>query len=303
MAAERVAFIGLGIMGGPMAGHLLAAGHPLTVHTRTRGRAEILLRAGATWADSPADAAKEVDVVFTCVPDTPDVEAVVLDERGVVSAARPGQIVVDHSTISPSATREMAKALEARGATLLDAPVSGGDVGAKNATLSIMVGGDERAFERVKPLLQRMGKTITHCGPSGAGQLTKLVNQILVSVTNLATCEALVFAKNNGLDLNKTIAAVGGGAAGSWQLNNLGPRMVAGDFAPGFMIDLQQKDLRLVHETAREAGLDLAALTLVHHLFVQAQQAGRGREGTQALYAVVEQVATKKTSDSGNRPT
>jgi 3-hydroxyisobutyrate dehydrogenase len=287
----RVAFIGLGIMGAPMAGHLLVAGHSLAVNTRTREKAGPLLDRGASWATSPADAARAADVVFICVPDTPDVEAVVLGENGVLSAAREGMIVVDHSTISPSATRQMNDALRARGAALLDAPVSGGDVGAKNATLSIMVGGDEKAFAQVRPLLEKMGKTITWCGPSGAGQLTKLVNQILVSLTNLAVCEALTFAQAAGLDASKTLAAVGGGAAGSWQLSNLGPRMLAGDFAPGFMIKLQQKDLRLATKAASEAGLDLAGLALVHELFGKAMQEGRGNEGTQALFKVVKETS------------
>jgi 3-hydroxyisobutyrate dehydrogenase len=291
---QRVAFIGTGIMGAPMAGHLLAAGFPLSVHSRTRSKADDLLRRGATWADSPADAARSADGVFVNVPDTPDVEAVLLGDRGVLSVARAGQVVIDHSTISPSATRRMAAALNERGATLLDAPVSGGDVGAKNATLSIMVGGDEVAFTRVRPLLERLGKTITYCGPSGSGQLTKLVNQVLVSVTNLAVCEALVLARKGGLDPQKTVAALAGGAAGSWQLSNLGPRMLAGDFAPGFMIDLQVKDLRLVLEAAHELNLDPAAVDLVKRLFEMAQKQGRGREGTQALFSIVEQVESKR---------
>src|SRR5688500_16637815 len=285
------AFIGLGIMGLPMAGHLLDAGAPLTVHTRTREKARALLDRGAKWANSPRDAAESCDVVLTCLPDTPDVERVVLGEDGVLSGARRGHIVVDHSTISPAATRRMNDALGQRGATLLDAPVSGGDVGARNATLSIMVGGDVNMFRVVLPLLGHMGKTITYCGASGAGQLTKLVNQILVSVTNLAVSEALVFARNNGLDAEKTVAALSGGAAGSWQLANLGPRMLKGDFAPGFTIDLQQKDLRLVIEAAAKARTALPALALVHQLFTSAQAAGRGGEGTQALFTVVEKLS------------
>ena len=287
--SHRLAFIGLGIMGGPMAGHLLAAGHSLVVHTRTKSRAQPLLDRGAKWADNPAAAAKEADFVFVCVSDTPDVEAVILKENGVLASARPGMIVIDHSTISPAATRKMAEALATKGAAMLDAPVSGGDTGAKNATLSVMVGGDESAFERTKPLFAHMGKTITWCGPSGSGQLTKLVNQILVSVTNLAVCEALTFARANGLDEQKTLAAVSGGAAGSWQLTNLGPKMIAGDFRPGFMINLQSKDLRLAMAAAKEAGLDLQALPLVHRLFQQAIDDGRGQEGTQALFAIVNQ--------------
>ena len=291
--AQHLAFIGLGIMGAPMAGHLLAAGHSLTVHTRTKAKASDLLARGARWADSPADAARDVDFVFVCVPDTPDVQGVLTGAGGVAAVAREGLVVVDHSTISPKATREMAQALAAKGTRLLDAPVSGGDIGAKNATLSIMVGGDEDAFTRAKPLLAHMGKTITYCGPSGAGQLTKLVNQILVSVTNLAVCEALTFAQANGLDGQRTLAAVGGGAAGSWQLSNLGPKMLATDFRPGFMIKLQQKDLRLALEAAREAGLDLPALALVHRLFDQALKEGRGDQGTQALFPIVQEASSR----------
>jgi 3-hydroxyisobutyrate dehydrogenase len=288
---QRLAFIGLGIMGGPMAGHLLAAGHPLVVNTRTQTRADGLLARGATWAPFPADAADDADVIFLCLPDTPDVEAVLLGDHGVIHGAKRGAIVVDHSTISPAATRDMAANLAARDVILLDAPISGGDVGAKNATLSIMVGGDAQGFATVEPLLRLMGKTITHCGDSGTGQLTKLVNQILVTVTNLATCEALTFAKKNGLDLAKTIAALAGGAAGSWQWANLGPRMIKDDFAPGFTIDLQQKDLRLVLEAARDSGSPVLAASLVHQLFTSAQAAGSGTEGTQALFKVMQRMA------------
>ena len=270
-----------------MAGHLLTADCSLSVHTRTRPTADALLSAGAVWADSPAAASAAADVVFVCVTDTPDVQAVLLGPGGVVDSARPGLIVVDHSTISPVVTREMAATLAERGVTLLDAPVSGGDVGARNATLSIMVGGPTEAFDRVLPLLQRMGKTVTHCGPSGAGQLTKLVNQVLVSVTNLAVCEAMTLATAGGLDAARTIAAVAGGAAGSWQLSNLGPRMVAGDFAPGFMVDLQAKDLRLVREAATDAGVSLATVDRVAELFDLLRRDGRGRDGTQALYDAV----------------
>jgi 3-hydroxyisobutyrate dehydrogenase len=209
----------------------------------------------------------------------------------VSESIRSGAVVVDHSTISPSATKDFAARLSQKGVSLIDAPVSGGDVGARNATLAIMAGGDEKAFDRVLPLLKVMGKTITHCGPGGSGQLTKLVNQILVSVTNLAVCEALSFAKTNCLDLAKTIQATTGGAAGSWQLQNLGPKMAAGDFAPGFMIDLQQKDLRLVLEAARLSHQPLPATSLVHQLFTAAQAAGRGKEGTQALFTVLRSLA------------
>ena len=284
----------MGIMGEPMAGHLLAAGHALVLYTRTKKKAESLLKRGATWATSPAEAATAADIVFICVTDTPDVEAIVLGDHGLIHAARAGLVIVDHSTISPSATRRFAEALALKGTHFLDAPVSGGDIGARNATLSIMVGGDEAAYQHALPLLGLMGKTITHCGPSGNGQLTKLVNQVLVSVTNLAVCEALTFALKNGLDAHKTMQSVGGGAAGSWQLANLGPKMIAGDFAPGFMIDLQQKDLRLVMETAGESKTSLPGASLVHELLAAAQAEGRGREGTQALFAVMNRLTKSK---------
>jgi 3-hydroxyisobutyrate dehydrogenase len=288
-AKESVAFIGLGIMGLPMAGHLLNAGYDLTVHNRTKSKAEALLARGAHWADTPAAAAEHATVTFICLPDTPDVERVVLGENGVQSGAKPGSLVIDHSTISPKATREFAKALATKSVAFLDAPISGGDIGAKNATLSIMVGGEEQHFDRVRPLLAHLGKTLTYCGPSGTGQLTKLVNQILVSITNLAVSEALTFATKCGLDPQKTLAAVSGGAAGSWQLSNLGPKMIAGDFKPGFTIKLQHKDLRLALEAAEDCGLDLSALNLVQSLFGDALKESRGEEGTQALYAVVRQ--------------
>jgi 3-hydroxyisobutyrate dehydrogenase-like beta-hydroxyacid dehydrogenase len=282
----KLAFIGLGIMGLPMAGHLLEAGHELQVFTRTRAKAVPLLKRGARWCESAAGTAKEAEVIFLCLPDTADVQGVVNE---ILPAVRRGQIVVDHSTISPAATREMGKALAAKGASLVDAPISGGDVGARNATLSIMVGGSAEAFAAVEPYLKLMGKTITHCGPAGAGQLTKLTNQILVTVTNLAMCEALAFAMRNGLDGAKTLAAISGGAASSWQLSNLGPRILAGDFAPGFMVDLQVKDLRLVEEAAAEAKMNLRAVQLVHSLFVEVQKMGQGKAGTQALYKAVRQ--------------
>jgi 3-hydroxyisobutyrate dehydrogenase len=271
-----------------MAGHLLAAGNSLLVNSRTRSRSEELLSRGARWASTPKEAAAAADFVFVCVNDTPDVEKVILGADGIIASARPGLIVIDHSTISPSATRKMAEALKARGASLLDAPVSGGDVGAKNGMLSIMVGGEEAAFAKTQPLLALMGKTIVHCGPSGYGQLTKLVNQILVSVTLTGVAEAMAFAKKNGLDLAKTISVVSGGAAKSWQLETLGPKMVAHDFRPGFMIDLMQKDLRLVMQSAAESNCPLATSAIVHQLFGSAQAHGHGRDGTQAIFAVME---------------
>jgi 3-hydroxyisobutyrate dehydrogenase len=279
-------------MGQPMALNLLKGGYKLRVHTRTKSRASSVLKQGAEWTGSPAEAASGADIIFTCVTDTPDVETVLLGTNSVIESAKTGMVIVDHSTISPSVTQRVAGELARRGVKLIDAPISGGDVGARNGTLSIMCGGEKAAFDRVEPILRCMGKTITYCGPSGSGQLTKLVNQILVSVTNMAVSEALLFAKQNKLDLEKTIGAVGGGAAGSWQLENLGPKMVAGDFRPGFTIDLQQKDLRLVLEAAAQANVSLPAASLVHQLFTAAQAAGHGKRGTQALFSVFEKLAS-----------
>lgn len=283
-----LAFIGTGIMGAPMAGHLLEAGHPLVVHNRTRSKADLLIARGARWAESPQEAARGAEVIFVSVPDTPDVQKVVLGEGGLIGALHEGQVIVDHSTISPAATRRIEEQVRSKGAFFLDAPVSGGDVGAKNATLSIMVGGDAGAFEKVKPLLSLLGKTIVHCGESGTGQLTKLANQALVAGTLLAVAEAIAFAQKNGLDLQKSLALLGGGAGASWQLSNLGPKVAAGDFSPGFMIELMNKDLRLLAEAARECGVELPGSELAQRLFAEAQAAGLGRQGTQAIYQVLQ---------------
>jgi len=280
---ESIGFIGLGIMGQPMCLNLRKAGFPLTVYNRTRQRMEPVLVAGATPADSPAQVAERSTIVITMVTDTADVEQVLFGDQGAVPGLKPGSVVIDMSTISPSATRRMAEKIKAHGSDMLDAPVSGGDVGAKAGTLAIMAGGDETVLERCRPVLAAMGKTITHVGGHGMGQTVKLCNQILVSVTNLAVCEAVSLAQQAGVDPMTMIEAVKNGAAGSWQLSNLGPRMVAEDFAPGFMVDLQQKDLRLALQSAFELHLPLPALSLVHQLFSACQARGEGREGTQAL--------------------
>lgn len=284
----HLGFIGMGIMGLPMSLNLLRkAGYPVTVHSRTLSKAQAILAHGATWAGSPAEVAGQAEVIFICVTDTSDVQEVLFGQNGLVRTARRSTIVVDHSTISPSATRQFAKTLQSLGIDLIDAPVSGGDVGARNATLSIMCGGNRQAFDRVEPLLKQMGKTITYTGPSGNGQLTKLVNQILVLETLLAVSEAMLFAERSGLDLPTTLQAVGAGAGQSWQLQILGPKMMQGDFAPGFMIDLAAKDLRLILEFARENKIELPGIRLVQQLYQQLQQKGLGREGTQALFKAV----------------
>jgi len=287
---ERIGFIGLGIMGRGMTRNLLKAGHAVTVWNRNAARMDEFIAAGAKSASSPSDLASRCDVILICVSDTPDVEQVLFGENGVSAGVKPGAIVVDHSTISPRKTAEMAKRLNAQGAAYLDAPVSGGSEGAKNGTLSIMVGGESVDVERVLPILQAYGKTITHVGAQGAGQTVKLVNQILVVVNQLAASEALLFAQAGGLDLAKTIEAVKGGAAGSWMLANRGPQMIARDFRPGFTIDLQQKDLRLVLESADEMGVPLLATSLVFQLYRTLQAQGLGGDGNHAMVKALEQM-------------
>lgn len=291
MSKPNVGFIGLGIMGAPMAGHILNAGYPLTVYNRTHSKTADIAARGAQVGDSPADVAAKSEIIITMVSDSPDVERVVAGPKGVLEGTQSGSIVIDMSTISPEVERKLDQKLRAKGSTLMDAPVSGGDVGARNATLAIMVGGDAAAVERVKPVLETMGKTITHCGPVGSGQLTKLCNQILVSLNLLGVSEAITFARKNGLDPQVMIEAIKGGAAGSWQLANLGPRIVSRDFAPGFMIDLVQKDLRIILETAASVQTALPATSLVHQLFRSAQAYGSGREGTQAMAKVLERLS------------
>jgi 3-hydroxyisobutyrate dehydrogenase len=291
MIKERIGFIGTGIMGKPMALNLLKAGCSLTVHSRTKSKAEAVLTAGALWADSPAQLAGQSDIVITCVTDTPDVRKVLLGENGVIEAARPGLICVDMSTISPSATREMGQKLSEAGATLLDAPVSGGEIGAIEAKLSIMIGGPAETVEKVRPVLEILGKAVTHCGPLGCGQMTKLANQVMVIHTIMSIAEGLAFAEKAGLNLETTLKVTSAGAASSHSLKALGPKILASDFKPAFMVDLQQKDLRLVLECAEQMKLPLPGTALVHQLFTALQTQGRGRDGTQALIDVIRGLA------------
>ncbi len=286
----QIGFIGLGIMGRGMTHNLLKAGYKVTVWNRTASRMDEFAAAGAQTASSPADLAAQCDVILVCVSDTPDVEQVLFGENSVSAGVKRGALVVDHSTISPQKTVEMAKRLNAQGAAYLDAPVSGGSEGAKNGTLSIMVGGEAADFERALPILQAYGKTITHVGAQGAGQMAKLVNQILVVVNQLAASEALLFAQAGGLDLAKTIDAVKGGAAGSWMLANRGPQMIVRDFRPGFTIDLQQKDLRLVLEAADQMGVPLIATSMVFQMYRALQAQGLGGEGNHAMVKALEKL-------------
>jgi 3-hydroxyisobutyrate dehydrogenase len=284
----RVGWIGTGVMGASMCGHLLDAGYAVTVTTRTPAKADKLVARGAVWADSPAAVASVSDIVFTMLGYPSEVETVVLGSGGVLGALAPGSIVVDMTTSRPALAAEIASRASEEDIQALDAPVSGGDVGARNGTLSIMVGGDASTFDAVRPCLDAMGTTIVHQGGAGAGQRAKLVNQILVAGNLVAVCEALVYASRAGLDIPTVLESVSSGAAGSWALSNLAPRIVAGDFAPGFFVDHFVKDLTIVLEETARLGVTLPGITLAHELAGALQAQGHGRDGTQALILALE---------------
>jgi 3-hydroxyisobutyrate dehydrogenase len=289
---ERIGFIGLGIMGRPMVKNLLKAGFAVTGWNRSRPGIDDVVAAGAKEGKSPADVAANSDIVITIVSDTPDVRQVVFGENGAAAGLGKGKLLVDMSTISPSETQAMAKELAAKtGAGWVDAPVSGGDVGAIKGTLSIMVGAAQADFDRCKPAFEAMGKNIVHMGPVGAGQSTKMVNQILVAVNMLATCEALMLGAKSGLDLKKLIQAIGAGAAGSWTLSTLGPQMAERNFNPGFMIKLMQKDLRLVLGAADSGHVPLPGTALAYQMFAGAQADGADNLGTKAMLLAYEKLA------------
>ena len=290
---ERVGFVGLGIMGAPMARNALRAGFPVTVTNRTLERAKPLGEAGATIARTPREVAERSDIVVTMVTNTPDVEAVIFGPEGVAAGAHDGLLAIDMSTVSPVATREFATRAAANRPPFrtLDAPVSGGEVGAIEARLAIMVGGEESDLKRAMPLFEALGKTIVHIGDHGAGQACKLANQIAVAINNLGVSEALVFAKAQGIDLERTRQVIAGGAGSSWAMQNYAPKMLAGDFRPGFMVDLQQKDLRLVLDNAYSDHVSLPGTSLVHALYTALQQDGGGREGNHALLRVIERLS------------
>ncbi|KAB8144657.1 NAD(P)-dependent oxidoreductase [Chloroflexia bacterium SDU3-3] len=289
--AERIGFIGLGIMGQGMARNLLRAGFELTVWNRTASRADELVAEGAQLAASPAELAAQSDIIISCVSDVPDVEQVLLGDQGAIHGAQPGALVIDMSTISPQATRSIGAKLAEQGVKLLDAPVSGGSEGAARGTLSIMVGGDTADVERARPVFEAMGKAITHIGGLGDGQTAKLCNQILVVGTTLAVSEAFLFAQANGIDLHKMLAAVEHGAAGSWTLSNRGPQMLARDWRPGFTIDLQQKDLKLVLKAADEVGVPVMFTAMISNMYRSLQARGLGLEGNHALIKALEALA------------
>ncbi len=288
----RLGFIGLGIMGKGMAANLVDAGYGVTVWNRTPGKAEGL---DVTVADSPEDVGSESDIVFVIVSDTPDVGEVVFGDRGVIHGMSDGAVLVDHSTISPVTTKEFASRAGELGIDWVDAPVSGGSEGAEKGTLAVMAGGSTEAMERVTPFMEAYSSSIVHVGEDpGSGQMVKAVNQVLVVINQLAASEALMLADAAGLDLQKTLAAVEGGAAGSWMLSNRGPQMIERDWRPGFTIDLQQKDLRLVLEAADEVGAAVPGVALVYQLYRSLQERGLGSEGNHALVKALENLTGKE---------
>jgi 3-hydroxyisobutyrate dehydrogenase len=287
----RVGWVGLGVMGTSMCGHILDAGYPVTVYTRTRASAESLLRRGAVWADTPADVARASDVTFAIVGFPADVREVFLGDHGALSAAAANSVLVDMTTSEPQLAVEIADAAAAKGLAALDAPVSGGDAGARNATLSIMVGGDPATVARVRPLFEVLGKNIVHQGAAGAGQHAKMVNQILIATTMVGLCEALLYAYRAGLDLETVLDSVSSGAAGSWSLTNYAPRILAGDLEPGFVVDHFIKDMGIALSEARRMRLSVPGLALAEQLYVALSAQGYGRKGTQALVLALAQLS------------
>lgn len=282
--ATTVAFIGTGVMGSPMAGHLMDAGARLVVYNRTRARAEALLERGAVWAASAGEAAAQTDVTITMVGYPADVEEVYLPSGGVIDQAREGAVLVDMTSSSPSLAQRISKAAAARGLSALDAPVSGGDVGARNATLTIMAGGSEVAFGAVEPLLRVMGSNVIRQGGPGAGQHTKLANQVAIAGSMLATVESLAYARAAGLDPRRVLDSIGAGSAASWSLANLAPRILDNNFAPGFFVKHFIKDMRLALESAEDLGIDLPGLACAKRLYDLLAAEGGAELGTQALW-------------------
>jgi 3-hydroxyisobutyrate dehydrogenase len=285
-----IGWIGTGVMGASMAGHLLKAGHRVRVHTRTRAKAEPLLAGGAAWSGSPIAAAEGADAVISMVGYPNDVREVYLGAQGVLKARATPKLVIDMTTSRPSLAVEIEAAATMAGVMALDAPVSGGDVGARNAALSIMVGGEASAVEMAMPIFRLLGKTIVHQGGAGSGQHTKMVNQILIASTMIGVCEGLLYSAKAGLDAMKVIESVGSGAAGSWSINTLGPRIVKGDFNPGFFVEHFLKDLGIALEEAERMGLTLPGLGLAKKLYEETRTQGHGRLGTQSLYLAMQRL-------------
>jgi len=294
----KVGYIGLGLMGKSIARNIMKAGYPLTVHNRSQAAVEELVAAGATRADSPAAVASQVDIVFTNLPDSPDVEKVVLGENGIRAGAHAGLIFVDNSTIRPATARRLAAELDKAGVAALDAPVSGGDIGARNATLTIMVGGPAEALETVLPVFNVMGKTVTHVGEAGAGQIAKAANQIMVAAQMVAMGELLIFAQKAGADPQKVVQAIKAGAAQCWTLDVKPERLFSGNRQPGFKASMQAKDLNIVMETAREYGIPLPSAAVDTQLYNAMLQAGDGGLDNSAILSVIETLANMKLQEN-----
>ena len=287
----RIGWIGAGVMGSSMCGHLLRAGYRVTLHSRTKAKATPLLDLGATWAENPRGVANDSDLLFTMVGFPQDVRTVYLDETGILVGAQPGMVLVDMTTTDPALSRAIAERAMAKGLSAVDAPVSGGDVGARNAALSIMVGGDRDAVQTVMPLFELMGKKIVHQGEPGSGQQAKLCNQIVIAGTMIGVCESLLYGYKAGLDLNRMLDSIRGGAAACWTLDHLAPRILQRNFDPGFFVEHFIKDMGIALEESKRMGLLLPGLTLVHHLYQTVQTLGHGRSGTHALMLALEELA------------
>lgn len=292
----RVGWIGTGVMGASMAGHIRAAGYELTVYNRTRAKAEPLLARGAVWADTPREVARRSDVVITMVGFPAELRQVVLGEDGVLHGVTAGKAFVDMGTGEPALARELYDTFKARGVASVDAPVSGGDIGARDAALSIMIGGDREAVEALMPLFRCMGRLIVHHGPAGAGQHAKMCNQVLIASSMISVCECLLYGYKAGLDLRKVIESVGSGAAGSWAINHLGPRILDRDFNPGFFVEHFLKDMGIALAEAGRMGIALPGLALAEQLYRSVRALGHGRSGTQALMLALERMSNVEMS-------
>jgi 3-hydroxyisobutyrate dehydrogenase len=290
-AATKIGWVGAGVMGSSMCGHLLTAGYHVTLHSRTRSKAQSLIDRGAQWAENPHAVTAQSDVLFTMVGFPQDVRQVYFGETGILAGAKPGTVLIDMTTTDPALSREIAERATAKGRFSIDAPVSGGDVGARNATLSIMVGGDRKAIQAVMPLFERLGKKIVHQGGPGTGQQAKLCNQIVIAGTMVGICESLLYGYKAGLDLNRMLDSIRGGAAACWTLDNLAPRILQRDFEPGFFVEHFIKDMGLALEESKRMGLTLPGLTLVHQLYQTVHTLGHGRSGTHALILALEDLS------------
>lgn len=300
---SRIGWIGTGVMGAAMCGHLLQAGYPVTLSSRTKAKANPLLARGAIWAETPRAVAEGSTIIITMVGFPRDVREVYFGPEGILTGARPGSILIDMTTTEPALSREIAAAATAKGLEALDAPVSGGDVGARNATLSIMVGGRGATVEHVRPLLAHLGRTILYQGESGAGQHTKLCNQIVIAGTMIGVCESLLYGFKAGLDLRQMLESIRGGAAACWTLDNLAPRILQRDFDPGFFVEHFVKDMELALEDASRMGLRLPGLTLVHELYQRVQTLGHGRSGTHALILALEELSNTTVTAPASKGT